>query len=442
LFSVEQDAEIDAAQIDWTRDFDLVERDRGWPFRMPASHAKVFASGAADRIPGYIEIQHLPRNQEFIIVVKDSFASLVESWGRTACIGFTHIRAVQGVPIGWRIYAADAALDDVAIRKRFPQLAFPKTTQIILRGGIQHSDRAFFPFALPVAIVLGAPESAHMNLNGRYLASASDQGFQLELQDNGDLELQLEVCDGANTLRRRTLYVRSAEARSELIALWVDRLGLQVADTAVERISGSQVVSASLSPFVDWIDELLPQSESPLTTECLPPMFPVRVPQRASEEFTYDLSKELLREWKTEVTSCTETTFASDLAQFPGGIALSEGAWHYKQAVTLSDQRHFSRAIKELRSALANGNSLITATAFALLQLALLRTGRPLITDPPSDVPHCARLILDQLSTLSVTECHQSSQPSLAVSDISPINEDSDFVCTQLSHCKGDTTNG
>jgi hypothetical protein len=419
----ESEEEFDAAELNWSEPFQLSEREGQLHFQMPSSDARIFVSGDED-LNGYIEVQSLPRGQKIFVLANESAAPEIEAWGRRSCDGFRPVTMQRGLPAQWRMFAIESVQDDKWIRHKYSQFAFSHTTQILTRGGIRDLARAYFPFALPTIDVVGAPESSRLLVNGVPLGVAACKDLQLDISQVSNLELRIEVHDRGSILRQRTLYVRAPEQFLGHTVYWIGRLGQEAHESTNARASGSQVICQGLTPFDDWITESVPASVVVPKPDGTEKSSSVADTQNVSLQ----TARKLLHDWKHEITTTVETTFNSELAQLPGGLRLTEGAWQYKRAAASNNHRQFARAIAELSDAMESHHPVVRVAAFVLLHLISKRTNRPFPLPP--EVPEYAQGLVSSLAQSERKLQAESGELQLSISDISPLNEDQ---CVALS---------
>lgn len=415
--------EIDAGNLDWSKSLQLFDKSNQLYFKMPASHVRLFVSAQSVGMPGYVEAQSLPRKDKFFIIADYTAAPDIEDWGRRFCESFTCIPVSCGIPPEWSMFEIEGVRDDSWIRDKYSQLAFPRTTQILLSGGIRDFNQSYFPFGMPTITVLGAPDSAMLHLNGVALGPANREDFPIDSSQFNSLEIRLEVKDEGSVLRQRTIYVRAAEKSVGSAICWIDKTGVETTAAAKDRVAGSQVVSEHIIPFSDWIDRSAVVSV-PLSD---PINIPIKKPQELSHDVSFEEAFRLLGNWKQEINDSVTTEFRSELAKLPGGDHLSEGAWRYKAAVATNNQWQFARAISELQTAMASHVPLIRLAAFVILQLAFKRTDRDLL--PPPELPNYSQALLKNMKPEETGESKFSPEHQLSISDISPLTED---ACTEI----------
>jgi hypothetical protein len=418
LCRAESGAEFDAADLNWSEPFQLSEGGERLRFQMPASEARVFASGEEEDMNGYIEVQSLPREQKVFVLANESAVSEIEQWARHSCDGFRRVKVLRGLPIGWKMFAIERVQDDKWIRHKYSQFAFSHSTQVLTRGGIRDLSGAYFPFALPTIDIVGAPASARLLVNDNPVTLAACKDLQLDVTLVSNLEFRIEVQDRGSILRRRTLHIRAPEQFLGHSAHWVDKLGRESNESLEPRASGSRVVGQTLFPFDDWIEESSPSYEDD-SGRYIPDK-----PNFANDDQGVSLQKALalLSDWRREIIAKVGTTFTSELAQLPGGRKLSEGAWQYKTAIASKNERNFPRAIIELSDATKSDHPVVRIAAFVLLHLISKRTDRP--SPPPPEVPDFARNLVHRLARSKPELQIESPELQLSISDISPLDED------------------
>jgi hypothetical protein len=423
ITSLDAGDEIDAGNLDWSKALQLFDKSNQLYFKMHACHVRLFVSAQSLGMPGFVEAQSLPRKDKVFIIANYTAVPDIEEWGRRYCESFSCIPVSCGIPPEWSMFAIEGIRDDSWIREKYSQLAFSRTTQILLSGGIRDLRQSYFPFGMPTVTVVGAPDSAILHLNGVALGPANREGFLIDGSQFDSLEIRLEVKDEGSVLRQRTIYVRATEKSVGSAICWIDKTGVETTATAKDRVAGSQVVSEHIILFSDWIDR------SAVVSISFPEPISIGVtkPQGLSHDVSFEEALRLLGNWKQEINDSVKTEFRSELAKLPGGDHLSEGAWRYKAAVATNNQRQFARAISELQIAMASEVPLIRVAAFVILQLAFKRTDRDLL--PAPELPGYSQALLKNMKPEETGEQKLSPEHQLSISDISPLTEDG---CTEI----------
>lgn len=142
---------VDASTLSWSSPFECIDENHSWRAAMAGSSVRLFVRGSQFGLPNYVETTKLSRGVDFLIAACDRIQQ-IELWGRQSCANFQEIKIVSGLPDGWRLFSADRADDDSAIRELLPRLALPSNLRLTFVGGIRTQEgnsTRFFDFALP-----------------------------------------------------------------------------------------------------------------------------------------------------------------------------------------------------------------------------------------------------------------------------------------------------
>lgn len=200
---------LDASRFDWQKRVTMQDVATGWRLSLQGRPLKIFTSGMPEGINGLVDTPVLPQGQPFYLCYHEGNWPKLEQWVTTQCHGFQEIETAQGLPVSWRLARVGAAVDDTAVRDKFPSLAFPRRTRIRLVGGIRHgSGNRFFNFALPAIAVTGGPSDTRVYYGNTQLPTADDNRlFALP----GDLptgpRITLEARSGQSALGRQSLFL-------------------------------------------------------------------------------------------------------------------------------------------------------------------------------------------------------------------------------------------
>jgi hypothetical protein len=371
---------LDGSEFDIFADLAMRELESGWRFKLPRADVRVFSSGAAEGLSGYVEVQQMPTEAHFLLIANASAWHLIERWGQASCRGFMHLKDFWGLPPGCRLYKVDRAINDNIVRSVYPALAFPSSDRIRLEGGIRVSGNAYFGFALPRIVVESSDPNFKVFCNGKVLTSSHDGEFVLPSRAQDGTTLEIEVKKEEKLLASKSIFVYSRFHWQNLEALaWFDALGARTHVDDTPRAAGAKVEGNPTPIFEDWITLKPTVVEE---TIFLAPDQPAdsrknEVPSNYQAESIPGLCG-LIHEWRDELESGQVFTSASsELASRVGGDLLTEGAIHYRAAVANNSAKSFNRAIR-IFSDLAEGtvDQVVQVVARALQQLAFYRSGR------------------------------------------------------------------
>jgi len=198
---------VDATQFDWTARLDLRETQFGWRFTLRGNAVRVFVEGAAEGLPGIIEVFQLPASGPFYLAVSPDARAEIEAWGSVSCQVFRPVAIRKGLPASWGLYWSSGLASGAGPCKSYSALSPPSSTRLLLRGGIRASRRNWFlPFGLP-EVMLEAP------LGGEIVTCAgvelhSDGGiYRLPTELPREQKQVVEACRGGQVTRSQPFYV-------------------------------------------------------------------------------------------------------------------------------------------------------------------------------------------------------------------------------------------
>lgn len=242
---------LDAALFDWSVDLVMTDAGQGWLLRLPSGPVRVFVSGGPQGIDGLVEVRRLPQSTKFYVATRKDSYEAVKAWGEEACRGFTDLEITHGLPKGWFLSCADAALNDDSVRKKYPMLALPVTTRLFLRGGIRVSQgNQFFKFASPCVELEGPSDSVEIYCDGVAL-KFNDRVGCYELPQNlpSGSQVIVEASRGHEALKKLSFYLEedfpAVIAGSEKL---FDRFGLEVS----EPNSGGGTIAGTSVQGIDF----------------------------------------------------------------------------------------------------------------------------------------------------------------------------------------------
>jgi hypothetical protein len=245
-------AVLDASLLDWRLGLTLDGLVQPLRLRLPALEVRVLASGAQLKLSGLVEQRHLTPDTPFYVVAHRDSIATVETWGTKECIGFREVLAGSGLPVGWRLYKANAAIADSLIRTEFPNVSFPTALRLSLQGGVKvlPGSSQYFGFAPPrVEVVCGRGNTTVVpTCEGRPCAAGLvGEGYRLpdELPQGVPLRVAVESPDGTRLQRYLTL-VDDFSLPHAPSFLWFDRFGTAALEplTDAGRYSGALVEGA------------------------------------------------------------------------------------------------------------------------------------------------------------------------------------------------------
>jgi hypothetical protein len=198
---------VDAARWAWDKRLELQDRRFGWRYTLRAGDVRIFASGATEGLPGFIEVHRLPAEGSFFLAVSPPARGAVEEWAAAACTGFRSVALSRGLPAGWSFFTAAGVVDNAAPCESYPVLSRPTDARFVLTGGIRASRRNWYlPFGLP-DLVLESPRVADQVTCGT-AALTSDGGlYRLSADIPAEERLVAEASVSGQVVRSKPFFV-------------------------------------------------------------------------------------------------------------------------------------------------------------------------------------------------------------------------------------------
>jgi hypothetical protein len=157
---------FNAASLDWSTGVKLEDKKNTWRATLKGAPVRLFLPGSWERLPGWIESQHLERNCEFIVTCHKSKEEVVHRWGNSCCEKFAQISA-QELPYEWSLFeggGAHESCDDIDV------LTLSTQIRLLLQGGIKTGrGNTYLKFGPPLIVLEGGDGSELVTLNGREL---------------------------------------------------------------------------------------------------------------------------------------------------------------------------------------------------------------------------------------------------------------------------------
>jgi hypothetical protein len=233
LVAADSGMPIDAAELPWRDQYELIDRERRWRAIMPASGTR------------------LPRGIEFMLIACEKLQE-IEEWGRSSCLKFRNVPITAGLEPGWKLYHSAGARDDAAIRDILPRLALPSSLRISFKGGVRTQDGSaarYFAFAPPVILVDSANGQVSVTCNGAALAPQN--GTQVYLLPGTlqlDAPIRIEATTAHGELARASLVLSDgAFSRWQKSLVRFDQFGERSPDT--DGLFGAMVYGESFARF-------------------------------------------------------------------------------------------------------------------------------------------------------------------------------------------------
>jgi hypothetical protein len=208
---------LDAATIDWTHPFQLIDHARNWKLRFMPSPVRLLVEGSGDGLPGLVEIRRLPSASKFYLLVHRNHSATIEKWGQKCCDEWREIEISRGLPDGWRFFCADRARSDDEVRDNYPLLSLPTNVSILLRGGIRVSrGNRYFDFAAPSVELRGVGVDELAFNNERIPVKTAEGKYEIPkdlapIQGEAPDKVLIEARRDSNPVDRVSVYLAHDE---------------------------------------------------------------------------------------------------------------------------------------------------------------------------------------------------------------------------------------
>lgn len=399
---------FDAGKLDWEDDLSFRDGTRRWRFSLKPASIRVFVSGAAEGIPGMIEVQRLAASGSSIVAVEGRLEGRIVQWGQSSCAVFKRLQVHSGVPRNWIFYSVESPIHNDKFATEYPVLSVDSAPVLALEGGIRFNGNYFFAFALPTVLLVSRADTTHVFCNGKQL-NGNNGRYELDPLQAIETKLEIEARAGKRVLASCSVYVVEDFVNSPS-DYYVDRFGgLGTSSSPRDYVRGAHVV-CQIPP---WPPSEIEQPEA-------------RVPvSRTATNWG-----SAIKEWKTNLTSNDHHEKGTAIRTLQGGRELTEGALQYQSAVQHSAPRNFNRSIAVLTTAQNKGSAVVQGIARGLLQLALFRSGRPqqaarLSCELPREFERLS-ICMQALAAHCLGKAQTFKEPTAGIgfAEISPLNED------------------
>ena len=247
---------VDATSWDWRAGAVLEDREQGWTFRWRGAPLRLLVDGQSAGLAGYVEVFRLPTGAPFYLLSHEDVAEEIAAWGQSACDGWQELNITRGLPAGWRMFQAQRARDDTAVRDKFPLLSLPSSVSLRLFGGVRVGrGNRYFAFAPPSIEVQGAGE-IEVLCNGEPLSPGAQGLYELPehiapLEDDEDKVEVAVHCNGQQTGRAAFYLAHEGwDWAGFTPACWFDEFGKAISDSDNENgTAGALVASGDEPPF-------------------------------------------------------------------------------------------------------------------------------------------------------------------------------------------------
>lgn len=206
---------VDATQLNWLEGIDLHSSEERWAVKLPGSVIRIFTNGAEEGLPNFVEVNQLPKNSPFYLIVNEAYRAEVEQWGAGSCTEFNKVEIKNELPNGWFLFYAKSVFSDEYIGKIHPILALSKKPRIDFKKGIRFSKgHEFFAFAPPKILVEDIQGDFQVSCNGSPLLS-DEQARIYTLPPNmpTDKVVVIEVHQGNKLMCKRSLVLKANFSR-------------------------------------------------------------------------------------------------------------------------------------------------------------------------------------------------------------------------------------
>lgn len=225
-----EDGPVNAAALDWLQGTVFKDDRLGWHFKLPGRQVRILTNGAAEGLPGLVEIQALPRSEPFYLLYNARASEKLLPWLQEDCRELQEFSNVRGLPAGWQMAFVREAVRDSA-RRHFPFLSFSSGRRIRFSGGLRTSaGNNFFAFARPAVILDGKDGSEQVLCSGALLMPTADSGGRYDLPRNlpSETKILIEVRSGDHLVRRSLYLVDDFTWRLPVPVRMFDRWGLSL----------------------------------------------------------------------------------------------------------------------------------------------------------------------------------------------------------------------
>lgn len=281
---------FDAVTLDWLKNTNFVDIDKGWKASLKASPVRVFFNGIREGFGQgiWIESQRIERNCEFVMACHDSMIESIKAWGINSCEEFNE-ETVQRLPVEWHLFAGKNAQKSC---KGVEVLTLSNTIRLHLSGGIRIGrSNKYLKFVSPLLILDSAYGDEQITINDLELRREDNDlphwrlnsdvliGRPLNIKvysGNGDLLLyrvieliepsladNLEETPARDSSGRITDYVNLPHARGALVS------GIDLPNScplALPTYLSNRIIFLGSRPgdIVEWPDSPLPESWNPV----------------------------------------------------------------------------------------------------------------------------------------------------------------------------------
>lgn len=227
---------IDASQLNWEAGVSCTSHHGQYKYTLAPKSVRVFVDGLIHGLSGLIEINHIPTDRVFYLLVFESCRRDIEEWGTVCCTRLNQHTIITGLPNKWYLYEGESANQDNHIVKKYPILSTPKQKNLQLVGGMRISTgNKFLSIAPPKISINPSIENFTVLCNGNQISKSPIEGHVSVPLDNGsDSEVNIDlVIDNSTIQRERIRLVAVLDWRTINDEHWLDRFGALLTDKEI-----------------------------------------------------------------------------------------------------------------------------------------------------------------------------------------------------------------
>jgi len=167
----EESGLLDAATVDWIRGVRFEDQENNWRASLKGDKVRLFVSGKAEGLPGWVETNRLDRGIPFLISAFGIAKNKVSDWGKSSCDSFKELE-VSGLPPGWSLFKGLNASDSC---EGMDVLTISSSVRLLLRGGVKiRGGNTYLCTAPPLIVLENAAGEVSVTVNGKILRRERD----------------------------------------------------------------------------------------------------------------------------------------------------------------------------------------------------------------------------------------------------------------------------
>lgn len=156
VLGVGEDELFDPTTLDWSRSHRVASVSDAWTVVLPSPSVRVFQDGRSHGLPGFVEIDRLPREGPCFVAVQEEKSPAIDRW-ITAGGGEADIVSGSFLPSGWILYRVAQVEDTNALEQIHPSLGWTRANRIRLVGGLRVGRGDRFVASNPPEIAIVGP---------------------------------------------------------------------------------------------------------------------------------------------------------------------------------------------------------------------------------------------------------------------------------------------